>query len=96
MFDPGSLSPFGWVVTVCIAVMAGSIMAGIILALRSRDELTRTVLSDLVFYGMLCVYFSWSLLNNAALVYDIAVLGAIAGGVLPTLSMARVISKGRR
>ena len=70
--------------------------AALVLALRSRDELTRTVMSDMVFYGMLCMYISWSMTNHASIVYDIAMLAAIAAGVLPTLSMARIISKGRR
>ena len=38
----------------------------------------------------------WSMINNAPLAYDIALIGAIAAGILPTLSMARIISKGRR
>ena len=59
-------------------------------------ELTRAITSDIVFYGMICMYLAWSMTNNAPMAYYIALLGAIAAGVLPTLSMARIISKGRR
>ncbi|MDO5031463.1 cation:proton antiporter [Corynebacterium sp.] len=96
MFDLASMSAFEWVVMVCVFIMGGAVLAAIGLALRSRDELTRTVMSDLVFYGMLCMYIAWAMTNHASILYDIAMLGAIAAGVLPTLSMARIISKGRR
>ncbi|OFN38589.1 cation:proton antiporter [Corynebacterium sp. HMSC072A04] len=96
MIDFSSMSAFQWVVFVCIFLIGASVCVALVLALRSRDELTRTVMSDMVFYGMLCMYISWAMTNHASIVYDIAMLAAIAAGVLPTLSMARIISKGRR
>jgi len=96
MIDFATLSPFGWVVLVCVFIMRGAAWCGVLLALRTRDELTRAVMSDIVFYGMICMYLGWSMINNAPLAYDIALIGAIAAGILPTLSMARIISKGRR
>ncbi|AJI79249.1 MULTISPECIES: cation:proton antiporter [Corynebacterium] len=96
MIDFASWSAFNWVVFVCVFIMGACVCAALGLALRSRDELTRTVMSDMVFYGMMCMYFSWAMTNNASIVYDIAMLAGIAAGVLPTLSMARIISKGRR
>jgi len=96
MIDFASWSAFNWVVFVCVLIMGACVCAALGLALRSRDELTRTVMSDMVFYGMMCMYFSWAMTNNASIVYDIAMLAGIAAGVLPTLSMARIISKGRR
>lgn len=91
-----NFGPFEWVVFVCVMAIGLCVAAAMGLALISRDELTRTVISDVVFYGMLCMYLAWSLTNDASIVYDIALLAAIACGVLPTLSMARIISKGRR
>ncbi|WP_347306646.1 cation:proton antiporter [Corynebacterium sp. SA-MJD20WY100] len=96
MIDFANLSLFGWIVAICIFIMGGAVCAGLLLALRSRDELTRTVISDLVFYGMIAMFISWTLLNDMSIAYDIVLLGAIVAGVLPTLSMSRIISKGRR
>lgn len=96
MIDFSSMSAFQWVVFSCVFLIAASVCAALVLALRSRDELTRTVMSDMVFYGMMCMYFAWSMTNHASIAYDIAMLAGIAAGVLPTLSMARIISKGRR
>ena len=54
------------------------------------------MISDLVFYSMIAMFISWTLLNDMSIAYDIVLLGAIVAGVLPTLSMSRIISKGRR
>ncbi|MDY5841038.1 MAG: cation:proton antiporter [Corynebacterium camporealensis] len=96
MLDFGTMTPFGWIVFVCVFIMGAAAMSGLLLALRTRDELTRTVMSDVVFYGMICMYLTWSVTNAAPISWDIALLAAIACGVLPTFSMARIISKGRR
>ena len=50
MIDFSSMSAFQWVVFVCIFLIGASVCAALVLALRSRDELTRTVMSDMVFY----------------------------------------------
>ncbi|WP_293771303.1 cation:proton antiporter [uncultured Corynebacterium sp.] len=96
MTDFSAFTVFEWVVFASVFVMGLGVLAGMGLALRTRDELTRAVMSDLVFYGMLCMYITWSATHHSSIVYDIALLAAIACGVLPTLSMARIISKGRR
>jgi multicomponent Na+:H+ antiporter subunit F len=45
---------------------------------------------------MIAIFLTWTLTNPTSIGYEVALLAAIAGGVLPTLSMARIISKGRR
>ncbi len=42
---------------------------------------------------MLCMYITWTFTNHASILYDIAMLAAIAAGVLPTLSMARIMAR---
>ncbi|GAB2502615.1 putative monovalent cation/H+ antiporter subunit F [Corynebacterium atrinae] len=90
------MTPFEWILTACIAVMVLALLSGLILLIKTSDFLTRAVLSDLVFYSMICVYLTWTLTNATSIAYEVAILAAIAGGVLPTLSMARIISRGRR
>ncbi|WP_165242498.1 cation:proton antiporter [Corynebacterium lizhenjunii] len=90
------MSAFGWVVTICGFIIGAAVCASLLLALRTRDELTRAVVADKVFYGMVAIYLLWSMVNHAPLAYDIVLLAAVVAGVLPTLSMARIISKGRR
>ncbi len=90
------MTPFEWLLAVCITIMALALVSGLVLILRTRDMITKAVISDLVFYSMICIYLTWTLTHATSIGYEVALLAAIAGGVLPTLSMARIISKGRR
>lgn len=84
------------IVTVCIGIIAGCLFAGLYLIVRTKDNFTKAVLSDLIFYSMIAIFLSWSLFNDSLIAYEVALLAALVGGVLPTMSMARIISKGRR
>ena len=90
------MTPFEWVVFVCTFIMGVGICAAMALILRSRDELTRAVIADVIFYGMICMLLVRTMMTDLSIVYDIVLLAAIAAGILPTLSMSRIISKGRR
>lgn len=81
---------------VCAGIILSAMLSAVVLMLKTPDALTRAVLSDMVFYGMIALYLVWSLTHQTSIVYDVMILAAIAGGVLPTISMARIISRGRR
>ncbi|APT92294.1 cation:proton antiporter [Corynebacterium phocae] len=89
-------TPFDWVITIAIFVIGAAAAASIGLALRTRDELTRAIMADFVFYAMVCMYLLYSMNHFVPLVYYIVLLAALVAGVLPTLSMSRIVSKGRR
>lgn len=87
---------FQTIMTVCIVIMALSLLAGLAKIIVTADELSRSVLADLVFYAMIAIYLVWTLFNQSMITYEIAVLAALVCGVIPTISMARIISRGRR
>lgn len=90
------MSAFDIVITIGIGMVSVSLLASLVLILRTRDFITRAVMSDMIFYSMIAIYLMWSLNNATSIAYEIAFLAAILGGVLPTMSMARIITKGRR
>ena len=45
---------------------------------------------------MVSFYLLWTIGNDTQISYEIVLLAALVGGVLPTMSIARIISKGRR
>ena len=90
------MSAFDIVITVGIGMVAVSLLASMVLILRTRDFLTRAVMSDMIFYSMIAIYLIWCLNNETSIAYEIAFLAALLGGVLPTMSMSRVVTKGRR
>lgn len=87
---------FETILIACIAVMAVSLLIGLVAIVRMKDELSRAVMADYIFYAMVCIFFVWSLFNETSIGYEIAILAALVCGAIPTLSMARVISRGRR
>lgn len=90
------MTAFEIVTTIGIGMVAVSLLSSMVLVLRTRDFITRAVMSDMIFYSMIAIYLMWSLNNHTSIAYEIAFLAAILGGVLPTMSMARIITKGRR
>lgn len=90
------MSVFEIVTAIGIGMIAISIVASMILILRTKDFITRAVMSDMIFYSMIAIYLIWCLNNETSIAYEIAFLAALLGGVLPTMSMSRVVTKGRR
>ena len=74
----------------CIAVIGVSLLATLLLMVRTKDVPSRAVLADMIFYCMIATYLVWTLLNDSSIAYEITV------GLLSTVSMARILSKGRR
>lgn len=79
-----------------IVIMVACVIIGLVAILRDKDELNRAVLADYIFYGAVCVYFVWTIFNDTFIGYEIAILAALVCGTIPTLSMSRIISRGRR
>lgn len=89
-------STFEAIIMACIIIFAICLLVALGALILSKDELTRAVLSDMVFYAMVAIFLVWTLITETMIGYDIAVLAALACGVVPTISMARIISRGRR
>ncbi|MDU0478569.1 monovalent cation/H+ antiporter complex subunit F [Staphylococcus chromogenes] len=80
--------------TCVIVVIAACLLANLALILRS-DDATRGVLADMLFYLMICMYVVWTLISDTSIVYEVVLLGSLLG-LLSTVSVARILSKGRR
>jgi len=87
---------FDSIITACIIVMAACLLVGLAAVILTRDELSRVVMADLIFYTMVAIYLLWTLFHSSMISYEIAVLSGLVCGAIPTLSMARIISRGRR
>ena len=87
---------FTTVLQVCIIVMAVSLLVSLAGVILTKDELSRAVMADVIFYGMVAIFLVWTLWNSSAIGYEIPILAGLVCGVIPTISMARIISRGRR
>lgn len=73
-----------------------SLLWSLVIILRASSEFSRAVLADVVFYSMIGCYLVWSITHPTQIDYEIVMLAALVGGALPTMSMGRIVSKGRR
>ena len=89
-------STFEAIIMACIIIIAICLLVALGALILSKDELTRAVLSDMVFYSMVAIFLVWTLWNTSSIAYEIPILAGIVCGVVPTISMARIISRGRR
>lgn len=80
----------------CVIVMALSLLVGLAGLILVKDELSRVVMADLIFYAMVTIFLVWSIWTPTMIGYEIAILAGLVCGVIPTISMARIITRGRR
>ncbi|WP_370511225.1 cation:proton antiporter [Corynebacterium sp. SY003] len=77
-------------------MIALSLLLCLLLMLKTKDQLSIAVIADMLFYAMIGCYIVWSFFGRTQIAYEVIFLAAIVGGTLPTISVARIISKGRR
>ena len=80
----------------CVIVMALSLLVGLAGLILVKDELSRAVMADLIFYAMVTIFLVWSIWTQTMIGYEIAILAGLVCGVIPTISTARIITRGRR
>lgn len=78
-----------------VALCAVALLIGALLIFRVKDNVSRAVLSDAAFYPMVGVFLTTAMLRTTAITFDIAMLAGLLG-ILSTVGLARVISRGRR
>lgn len=82
-------------ISVCIAILVLCALSIIILLVRVTEPACRAFLGDAVFYLMIAIFLALNFFIETSIVFEIPLLGAILG-ILSTLAMARILSKGRR
>lgn len=87
---------FGTIVTVCMVIMALCLLVVLAALIWTKDELSRAVMADVIFYAMVVIFLVWTLQKETMIGYEIPILAALVCGVIPTIAMARIISRGRR
>lgn len=85
--------------TVMLAIAIGIMGAALLLAalrvLRGPDDATRVVMADMVFFCALGVFVLFVMFRGSRVVMDVILLGSLIG-VLSTVALARMVSRGRR
>ncbi|MFV8381254.1 cation:proton antiporter [Corynebacterium hindlerae] len=78
-----------------VFVLGACLLGALALILFTHDDATRAVVADMVFFIMVAMYIVWTLVTDTSIVYEVALLAGLLG-LLSTVSVARILSKGRR
>lgn len=81
-----------WIVIVALAL---SVLAGLWRAYTALDSATRSVVGDMVFFGCVGILVVHGMLQGSVVSVDLSLIAAILG-IVATLALARILTRGRR
>ena len=80
---------------IAIAILAGTILLGLLRIASAKDGASRAVVGDLVFFSAIGIMIILGILTTSTVVVDATLLAALLG-VLATIALARILTRGRR
>jgi len=86
------LSTLLWLST---AVVAVSMVTAAVRILRGPDDATRAVVADLVYFCAIALFVLFVVRVGSHVAMDVVMIGSLIG-VLSTVALARLLSRGRR
>lgn len=84
-----------WIVGVAIAVLLVAAVAGAVRLARGPDDPTRAVVSDLLYFCAVALFVVGGMLRDTAVLFDVALIATLCG-VLATMALSRMLTRGRR
>ncbi len=83
------------VVWVAVAVLAAAVLVSLAQIRVSTDAASAAVVGDLIFFSGIGLLVLTSMLRESSSVLEAALLAALLG-ILSTIALARIITRGRR
>ena len=80
---------------VAIGLLAVSVLLGLVRVMNAPDSATLGVVGDLVFFSCIGILAMFGMLHRSSVSVDAALLAAILG-ILATIALARIMTRGRR
>lgn len=78
-----------------IGILGVSILLGLIRIATATDGASRAVVGDLVFFSTIGILLLLGMLKESAAIVDAAMLAALLG-ILATIALARILTRGHR
>lgn len=78
-----------------LLMLAAAVLVGIIRIATAPDPASRAVVGDLMYFSAIGVIVLLGLVNDSAAAVDAALLAALLG-ILATVALARILTRGRR
>jgi multicomponent Na+:H+ antiporter subunit F len=82
-------------IAVALALVVGSAIAGLVRIALAPDDATRAVVADLLFFCAIAIYVLAALLRDTAVLFDVTLIATLTG-ILTTIALARMLTRGHR
>lgn len=76
-------------------VLAVTVLLGILRLLTAGDSASRAVVGDLVFFSCVGILALFGVTHGSSVSLDLALIAAVLG-ILATIALARIITRGQR
>ncbi|MGB3763154.1 MAG: monovalent cation/H+ antiporter complex subunit F [Ornithinimicrobium sp.] len=83
------------IVVSTIIILAVAAVCGLVRLVTAKDEATAAAVSDLIYFCAIAIFIVSAMLRNTAVLFDVASVSALFG-ILATVALARILTRGRR
>lgn len=80
---------------VATTIVAASMLVAAWRAMRGPGDATRAVMADLSYFCAVALFVMFAIRQSSAVALDVVMLGSLLG-ILSTVALARLLSRGRR
>lgn len=87
--------PTDWAIAAAIVVVALAAAAGTVRVARAPDDATRAVVADLLYFCAIAIFVLAGILRDTAVLFDVALIATLCG-ILSTVALSRILTRGRR
>ncbi len=83
------------IATVTIVILTLAALVGLVRLITTPDEATSAALSDLIYFTAIGIYIASAAVRDTSVLFDVASVSALFG-ILATVALARILTRGRR
>lgn len=80
---------------IAIVVIGISAVLGVVATVRANSDASRAVIGDLLFFSAIAAFILIAAIRDSAVVFDVALI-AVLLGILATLALGQMLTRGRR
>lgn len=84
-----------WVVVVCVVILGIGAVAALVRLATARDDASVAAVSDLSYFSAIAIFLMIGMAFESSVLLDVAAIASMIG-ILATVSLARILTRGRR
>ncbi|CAN5448450.1 hypothetical protein BH23ACT6_BH23ACT6_03750 [soil metagenome] len=83
------------IVVATIAILTLAALVALLRLVTAPDEATSAAVSDLIYFCAIAIFIASAMLRDTSVLFDVASVSALFG-ILATVALARILTRGRR